>query len=392
MPADGRTQHRYARAAEVDPLRRGVRDRLDHPALGGGHQQAAAGEPGGRRRIAEGDDRDAGVVDRGQLGAGGRCEAGEQRGRLGRGRGDHHRVGVQRGRPRRRPGHQPEAGRGGLDPAHRQAEPDLGGGGTRDRRGQRAEAAAQGGERRAGHPSAGLPGLPRGGVPGTPSGGSQRRRPAGQRGGHAGHGRVQGQQVGPAGVDPAEQRVDQPVHHLPAEPTPDVLSDRHVAVQRLERARRLRGDLGECRRVEHARRAQRLELGRHPEHRAGWQRAGTPADDHPGGRRDRVRQLPAQPDFCGQRNALRGAGQERLRALVHRQPAELGHPQLAAEPVGALQHGHPQVRRAVAAQRVRRSEAGDPAADHDHPRAGPRRPAAHVHRVHPARDRIATSR
>ncbi len=55
-----------------------------------------------------------------------------------------------------------------------------------------------------------------------------RRRGRGQRA----EGRVEGQFLRPARVDPAEQRIDQPVDHLGAEPGPDVGGDGRVAVPR----------------------------------------------------------------------------------------------------------------------------------------------------------------
>src|SRR6266542_6316420 len=64
--------------------------------------------------------------------------------------------------------------------------------------------------------------------------------------------------------------------------------------------------------------------------------------------------------------------------LVHRETAHLGHPQLAADPVGPLHHGHPHVR-CAAAQFVGSGQPGDPGSDDDD-----------VHEAHPARRRMLT--
>jgi hypothetical protein len=50
--------------------------------------------------------------------------------------------------------------------------------------------------------------------------------------GERGHRRVEREQIGPTGIDTAEQRLDQPFDHRAAHPVRDMLPDGDVAGQR----------------------------------------------------------------------------------------------------------------------------------------------------------------
>ena len=178
--------------------------------------------------------------------------------------------------------------------------------------------------------------------PGRRRAGHRRGRPqqrttvAGQPVGQRRHRRLQRQFPGPSGIDAAEQRVDQPVHHLLAEPTPDQLADRDVLGQRRVRpAGRLGLDPGQRRVAEHPAGPHRCQIRRDPDHRPGRQGVvGAPAvQQRRGGQGCDHR----QPRLGGGPDPFRAAGQHRLGA--HVDPGA-GHPhpvQLAADPVAGLQ-------------------------------------------------------
>nr|BFE28813.1 hypothetical protein GCM10010200_010640 [Actinomadura rugatobispora] len=72
------------------------------------------------------------------------------------------------------------------------------------------------------------------------------------------------------------------------------------------------------------------------------------------------------PEIADQVQGLGPAGQHRLGALVHRQPADLADLELAADARGALQDGHA---RAAAREQARRRQARDARPD-DHDMGG----------------------
>src|SRR5690606_8332097 len=99
----------------------------------------------------------------------------------------------------------------------------------------------------------------------------------------------------------------------------------------------------------------------------------TPGVDQRGGDA-RVHQLVAEPGGLRQLPALGPGGEHRLGALVHRDAGHLGDPQLAADPVGALEHGDPHPVAAVPPEVPGRGEARDaPADDRDVPSPVPLR-------------------
>ena len=152
--------------------------------------------------------------------------------------------------------------------------------------------------------------------------------------------RRQAELAGVAGVDAADQRVDQPIQHLRAEAVLDERAEvvgRGVAAphERLERRPRL------ARPAEQAGAGQRAEAGRHPQHqpvRDGVQRA-VPPDVGPAGRgRDQV----VEAELVGEVDGPGHPGQEGVGALVDRGQAGEGRgADLAAEPLVGLEQRDP---------------------------------------------------
>ena len=223
-PADRAAHEDQPRRAvpQVRPLDRGERDRLHRPPV---HRrdEVSTGlrELRERRvRVGQGDDGHARVADLAERRGGpGRAwhPAEQPAGRAG-GQGEDDRVGVEVLGGVRRADGQPPAARPAGQLADHGPGPDLGarGGGQGGR--QQAQAPVQRGEH--GGPGPGLGGRGRqecGGRRGQRGMGAGRLGQAGQR-------RLEGQFLGPPGVHPAEQRVNQPVHDLLAEP------GRHVAL------------------------------------------------------------------------------------------------------------------------------------------------------------------
>ena len=136
----------------------------------------------------------------------------------------------------------------------------------------------------------------------------------------------------PAGVHPAEQRLDQPVGHLVAEPRGHQVADRHVALDRQHPLRRGPGP---------APRAVSTPLS------ASWSRSsGAPIRLRGSGRSaPRVQTREEASVGCtisraqraGQLDALGSTVQHRLRADVDDHPADRAAPQLPADLVGALE-------------------------------------------------------
>ena len=154
------------------------------------------------------------VLDRRQLGRGTRRHVGEQPRRRRRGGREHHRVGLDELGVGGRPDDEREAGVRPPQLAHgrRAAYLDPLG----ERLGQARQTARDTGEHR--HVRDGHLGVEQ-----TPALGRRHQLR---------HGRPRGQLPGVAGVDAAEQRLDQPVDDLVPEPARDQVADRDVLVER----------------------------------------------------------------------------------------------------------------------------------------------------------------
>ena len=213
VPADrGADQRQPVRPAQVPPLGGEERGRLDSSALGrpAPGSRTARGSAGRGQR--QGDQRDAGVVERADR---------------------------RRPPPAPTPASSRAAGRAGTASTTASDVDELRrrGSGRRASRQPVAGAASARGPRRPSGSSRRWPRPPprpaaqpagQGAKTGAPGGarrgglrGPDRADQRVLRAGRAGQRRHRGDQrqvVGPAGVDPAEQRVDQPVHHLVAEP------------------------------------------------------------------------------------------------------------------------------------------------------------------------------
>ncbi len=222
----------------------------------------------------------------------------------------------------------------------------------RDRGGQPPDAAAQ-----ARRTPRRLAPSPVGARPAGPGGGQQRALPAGVRR-ELRHRRLQRELVGPARVDPAEQRLDQPVDDRAAHPARDVAADRDVVTGRWSAAATSPPGTRASSRAREQPAARPARAGR----------AGTPMTV-PGGSgciapRVQIAALVVaassrsapRPTAPGEVDRLGPAQQQRLGALVDRDAGDVADPQLAADLAGGLQHGRPQ-RPAGAVGRPRRHQA-----------------------------------
>ena len=201
------------------------------------------------------------------------------------------------------------------------------------------------------------------------AGGEQRCDRAGQRvvlarrGGERREGRGERQVFGPARVHAAEQRVDQPVDDLGAEPGADVLGDGDVAglsgqLGLVPRPRDALGgdDPGGRKLVQVGGHAHELPAGQRP-HRA-------PGVD--GGRGDAGRDKGVAKADCGdQLRALRPPGEQGLCPLVDGNPGDIGGSQLPADATRALEDGDPDP---AVPQIEGRGQSGNAATDHRHVR------------------------
>jgi hypothetical protein len=221
---------RIALIEQVRPLDRGERDRLDRVPVDRGHQVTAPGRHRRERRtpVRERDDRHARVAElaeRGHRRGRARHPGQQPPGRPGRHR-EYHRVGVDRFRRRRRSHGEPPPAFGPGQLAHHRAGADRRPRRLRQHLGQRAEPA---GERAEHLPNRSCSG-PRRGQQGP---GRFRQGPEPpRRGGQRRQRRLEGKLRGKPRVHAAEQRVDQPVDNLGAEPGRHVAGDRDVAVVR----------------------------------------------------------------------------------------------------------------------------------------------------------------
>ena len=159
-----------------------------------------------------------------------------------------------------------------------------------------------------------------------------------------------------AGVDPAEQWLDQAVGHLVAEPVTDERPDGDVGLQRRQRvAGRLVLDPRERVLGERARRPHCVQVGGDAQHRPGRQRVQRAACAHVSRRRER-RDL-RQAEVADERHPFRTPGQHRLGADVHLDAGDRVGAQLPADPVGRLEDEH------LLAARARAHHAADSPAD-----------------------------
>ena len=168
-----------------------------------------------------------------------------------------------------------------------------------------------------------------------------------------------------ARVDAAEQRIHQPVHDFAAEPGADVIGHRHIAVALGGRQPKVTACPGQSGRGQDPGSRQLVQVGGHAHELAFRQRLQLAAGPDAGGRGAGQHQLIGQADRADQVGALGAAGQQRLRALVDRDPGDLGYRELAAQSRRALQHGHGG---ASVAQEERGGQPGDPAAHDRHGR------------------------
>ena len=171
---------------------------------------------------------------------------------------------------------------------------------------------------------------PAGRLPSGAGGRQQRALPTGVRR-ELRHGRVEGQQVGAARVDAAEQRLDQPVHDRPAQPGTDEPADRDVVADVCRGQPPVERDPGELPRCEQAAGRERAQVGRHSHHRAGGHRTQATAAPDGRGRGRCIDQVRAEAGGSHQRRPLGATQQQRLGALVDRHAGDVGDPQLAAD-------------------------------------------------------------
>ena len=189
------------------------------------------------------------------------------------------------------------------------------------------------------------------------------------------HHRGEAQRPGVARVDARDERVDEPLEHLVAEPPRDGLGDGHVLVQRGGRRGQILTGPGDAGRGHEAAGLQRVEVGRHPHElrRHRTQRATAP---HVRLARGGVHELAVDADLPAQVERPRDTEEEGVGAVVDEPAGERGGAQLAADPFVALDQGHGA---APGGHLVSGGQAGDAAADHDD--------VAHATREHPIGER-----
>lgn len=191
--------------------------------------------------------------------------------------------------------------------------------------------------------------------------------------------------IGVAGVDAAEQRLHQPVHHLVAEPGGDVGADRDVVADLGTGQYVVERQPGEAGRGEQSGGGERPEVAGDAHHMAPGHLPQLPPGPH-GGAEDGGRfQLVGQAHLAGQADRFGAAGQQRLGAEVHRDTGDLVRPELAAEAPGGFEQRHPGSR---CDQVVGGGEARDPAADDHHMPRGERHAVRLAHALHCLRFRI----
>jgi hypothetical protein len=176
--------------------------------------------------------------------------------------------------------------------------------------------------------------------------------------------RAQRQQVGAAGVDPAQQRVDQPLDDLRAEPTAYEVTDADVVLDRRTGQHQVERHAVEPCRRQQAAAGEGGEVAGDPQDRAGRQRAqAATAPDRRGARRG-WHQLVLETGAADQGEAVRHPREHRVGALVDGRPATsltatLPPSRAPASSTHDLGVGP------LGAGLERRCEAGDTPTDHD---------------------------
>ena len=175
------------------------------------------------------------------------------------------------------------------------------------------------------------------------------------------------QLVGPPGVHPTEQGIDEPVHHLVAKPRPYQRADRDV----LTRAPSSGRPLSVSPPVMRARSSDGGRIGRHAHERARRDRPQRAVEGERGRNRRRVHQVVAETDPVRQcrarpsRGPGRGPGRSRRRSPPAG-PANDSVRIFPPKPVGPLEHDDVDVG-AQFPQPLRRGQSGDAATDHHDP-------------------------
>jgi hypothetical protein len=167
--------------------------------------------------------------------------------------------------------------------------------------------------------------------------------------------------VGVAGVDAADERVDQALGHLVAEAAPHQGADGDVALGRVEGDGEVLGRSGQALRGHDARGGQLVEVGGDAEHlRLGQQPQRAPAP-HVSPSRGGGHQVAVDAEGPAELDALGHAGQERVGGLVEGAAVERGRAQLAARGSGVDDDD----RGPADGQLAGGHEPGDPGADDD---------------------------
>ena len=314
-----------------------------------------------------------------ELGGGLRSHRLQQPGRGRGGHRQHDRVGEDLLGLPGRPEHQPPAARRAAQLAHHRPDPDrraAAGACRRHRRRQPAEPAADAGEHRPGQPGrfSRRPGDAAAGRADGDAGGARSQHlfhrteqraldPDGT--GELRQGRVQRELVGVAGVHTPEQRLDEPVDDLTAEPCGHEGAERDVATDRGAGQHVVQRDPGQARQGDHPAGGQRAQVAGDAHQLSRGQRPHRSPAPHGRPGDSRVHDVVAEPGRVHQRERLRPPGEQRLGAGVHGDAGDLGQCQLAADRGGPFEDRHVHLARGPLEQRERGRESGDPAADHD---------------------------
>jgi hypothetical protein len=155
-----------------------------------------------------------------------------------------------------------------------------------------------------------------------------------------GGGRLGGQPVGGAGVHPAEQRLDEGVHHLATEPLADQVTDAAVTGHEPSRQDRLHRRPQDPAGGQHPRPPHGAEVGRGAEHRPLRQRSQTAPDPQRDPSRRGCDELVAEPELADEALALGLASQERVGPHVEPGAGERHRADLAPGAVVRLDDDH----------------------------------------------------
>jgi len=152
---------------------------------------------------------------------------------------------------------------------------------------------------------------------------------------------AQGQLMGVAGVDAAEQRLDLPVNDGRSDSGADELADGEIPERRRKRAVTLSFGEGDLLRIQHTERGRGVRG--HPHQRAGRHRVQhTTRPDRRGHGRG-MGEAVGQTDCAGQVGALGSPGQDRLGADVDGHPCHLGATKLSSRRIAAVQDHQVQI-------------------------------------------------